>query len=212
LSLRRCAPQEAALVGVPGVAIAQSASQIVVEGNRRVEAETIRSYFALAPGERLDAAKIDAALKALYAARAYSRRQITPSGGRVIVVVIQRGDQSRRLRRQSQGKDEQLQAEVQSRPRGHISRAIVQAGLAQRIIEIYQHGGRYDVRVEPKIIELPNGRVDLVFEISEGAKTGVAKINFVGNNAFCFCRAFFDWYNHQHHHSGIGWLTPGNPP
>ena len=54
----------------------------------------------------------------------------------------------------------------------------------QRIIEIYRRNGRFDVRVEPKIIELPNNRVDLVFEINEGDKTGVKKIIFVGNNAY----------------------------
>ena len=44
-----------------------AATSIVVEGNRRVEADTIRSYFKVAPGERIDAAKIDSAIKALYA-------------------------------------------------------------------------------------------------------------------------------------------------
>ncbi len=47
--------------------LAQTASSIVVEGNRRVEADTIRSYFKTSAGDRLDAAKIDAGLKALYA-------------------------------------------------------------------------------------------------------------------------------------------------
>jgi len=176
-----------ALVAETGVANAQSSPQVVVEGNRRVEAETIRSYFRLAPGERLDAAKIDSALKSLYATGLFQDVRITPSGGRIIVVVIENAvinrvafEGNRKL------KDEQLLAEIQSRPRGTLSRAIVQADV-QRILEIYQHSGRYDVRVEPKIIELPNGRVDLVFEISEGAKTGVAKIIFVGN------RAYSDW-------------------
>ena len=54
----------------------------------------------------------------------------------------------------------------------------------QRIVEIYRRNGRFDVRVEPKIIELPNNRVDLVFEINEGDKTGVKKIIFVGNKAY----------------------------
>jgi outer membrane protein insertion porin family len=54
----------------------------------------------------------------------------------------------------------------------------------QRILEIYRAAGRYDIRVDPKIIELPNNRVDLVFEITEGPKTTVKRINFVGNNAF----------------------------
>ena len=175
------------VVGGTSAATAQSASQIVVQGNRRVEAETIRSYFALAPGERLDAARIDAALKALYATGLFQDVRITPSGGRIVVVVVENAVINRvALEGNRRLKDEQLLAEIQSRPRGTLSRPIVQADV-QRIIEIYQRSGRYDVRVEPKIIELPNGRVDLVFEISEGGKTGVAKINFVGN------RAYSDW-------------------
>jgi len=59
----------------------------------------------------------------------------------------------------------------------------VQADV-QRIIEIYHRTGRFDVTVVPKIIELPNNRVNLVFEINEGAKTGIKDINFVGARAF----------------------------
>ena len=80
-------------------------------------------------------------------------------------------------------KDDQLKTEVQSKPRGTLSRPTVQADV-QRIIEIYHRSGRFDVRVEPKIIELPNNRVDLVFEINEGDKTGVKEIRFVGAKAF----------------------------
>ena len=54
----------------------------------------------------------------------------------------------------------------------------------QRIVEVYRRAGRYDIRVVPKIIELPNNRVDLVFEITEGQKTGVKRIDFVGNRAY----------------------------
>ncbi len=42
----------------------------------------------------------------------------------------------------------------------------------QRIIEVYHRNGRFDVTVVPKIIERPNNRVDLVFEVKEGEKTG----------------------------------------
>src|SRR4029078_8708849 len=79
--------------------------------------------------------------------------------------------------------DEQLNAEVESKPRGTLSRPTVQADV-QRIIEIYHRSGRFDVSVDPKIIELPNNRVDLVFEIKEGEKTGVKDIRFVGTKAF----------------------------
>ena len=77
-------------------------------------------------------------------------------------------------------KDEQLTAEVQSKPRGTLSRPTVQADV-QRIIEIYHRSGRFDISVTPKIIELPNNRVDLVFEIKEGEKTGVKDLRFVGS-------------------------------
>ncbi len=69
------------------------------------------------------------------------------------------------------------------RARGTLSRAMVQSDTA-RITEIYRRNGRYDVKVEPKIIEQPNNRVDLVFEVTEGAKTTVKSIEFVGNQAF----------------------------
>ncbi len=84
-------------------------------------------------------------------------------------------------------KDEQLTAEVQSKPRGTFSRPMVQSD-ALRIAEIYRRSGRYDVRVNPQIIEQPNNRVDLVFEVNEGVKTGVRSIEFIGNNAYSASR------------------------
>jgi outer membrane protein insertion porin family len=165
------------------VAVAQSL-RIDVEGNRRVEADTIRSYFRVAPGERLDSGKIDSALKGLYATGLFQDVRITPGVNRILVTVVENSVINRvQFEGNKKAKDEQLAQEVQSKPRGTFSRALVQADV-QRIIEVYQRSGRYDVRVTPKIIELPNGRVDLIFEIDEGAKTGVAKIVFVGNKHF----------------------------
>ncbi len=160
------------------------AQTIVVEGNRRVEAETIRSYFRLGPGEQLDAAKIDSALKALYGTNLFQDVRINRAGGRVVVVVVENPVINRvAFEGNKRAKDEQLASEIQSKPRGTFSRATVQSDVA-RIIELYQRSGRYDVTVEPKIIELPNSRVDLVFEVREGIKTGVRKIIFVGNRSY----------------------------
>ncbi len=80
-------------------------------------------------------------------------------------------------------KDEQLSAEIQSKPRGTFSRPMVQSD-ALRIAEIYRRSGRYDVHVTPEVIEQPNNRVDLVFTIAEGQKTGVKSIDFVGNTTY----------------------------
>jgi outer membrane protein insertion porin family len=165
-------------------AVAQPATSIVVEGNRRVEADTIRSYFHVNPGERLDSYKIDQAIKALYATGLFQDVRINPSAGRLVVSVVENPVINRvAFEGNKKIKDEQLGVEVQSKPRGTLSRPTVQSDV-QRLVDIYRRNGRFDVRVDPKIIELPNNRVDLVFEIKEGEKTGVKKIRFVGNKAY----------------------------
>jgi len=163
---------------------ALTADSIVVEGNRRVEANTIRSYFKVAPGEHLDAAKIDAALKALYASGLFEDIRISRSGGRLVVTVVEAPVIDRlAFEGNKRVKDDQLQQEIQSKTRGTLSRATVQADV-QRIIEVYHRSGRFDVKVVPKIIQRPNNRVDLIFEVNEGEKTGVRSIVFVGNRAY----------------------------
>jgi outer membrane protein insertion porin family len=161
-----------------------SASNIVVQGNRRVEADTVRAYFKAGPGEHLDAAKIDAALKALYASGLFDDVHITQSGGRIIVTVVESPVINRlAFEGNHRMKDEQLQEEIQSKARDSLSRARVQADT-QRIIDVYHRNGRFDVSVVPQIIERPNNRVDLIFLVKEGEKTGVKSINFVGNKSY----------------------------
>ena len=127
------------------------------------------------PGDRLDAAKIDDGLKALYATGLFQDVRISQAGGRLVVTVVENPVINRvAFEGNKKVKDEQLKAEIQSKPRGTLSRPMVQADV-QRIVEIYHRSGRYDIRVDPKIIELPNNRVDLVFEINEGDKTGVSE-------------------------------------
>lgn len=171
-----------ALIAQP--AHAQAPSTIVVEGNRRVESETIRSYFKPGPAGRLDQARVDDGLKALIETGLFQDVRISQPGGRVVVTVVENPVIGRvAFEGNKKVKDEQLTAEVQSKPRGTLSRPLVQAD-AQRIAEIYRRSGRYDVNVVPEIIEQPNNRVDLVFTVTEGGKTGVKTINFIGNEAF----------------------------
>jgi outer membrane protein insertion porin family len=141
-----------------------------VEGNRRIEADTIRSYFKPGPGGRLDSARIDDGLKALIETGLFQDVKINQAGGRLVVVVVENPVIGRvAFEGNKKVKDEQLQAEVQSKARGTLSRAMVQSDTA-RITEIYRRNGRYDVKVEPKIIDQPNNRVDLVFEVTEARR------------------------------------------
>src|ERR1700741_3810045 len=171
-------------VASSGAALAQTVSSIEVEGNRRIEADTVRSYFKPGPGGRLAAAAIDAGLKTLIETGLFQDVRIDPRGGRIVVVVVENPVLGRVVfEGNKKVKDEQLSAEVQSKPRGTLSRPMVQSD-AQRIADIYRHSGRYDVTVVPEIIEQPNNRVDLIFTIVEGVKTGVRSIEFVGNNFY----------------------------
>jgi outer membrane protein insertion porin family len=166
------------------VASAQVINAIVVQGNRRVDVEAIRGYIQIKPGDRADPSKIDDALKALYNTGLFEDVKINVSGGRLIVTVIENAVIDRVIfEGNKKVKDETLNSEIQSKSRGPLNRNAVQADV-QRIIEVYRRSGRYDVRVEPKIIERKTGRVDLVFEINEGEKTAIKKIVFVGNKAY----------------------------
>jgi outer membrane protein insertion porin family len=178
------APVGLGLVSVVTATQAQAQANIVVVGNRRVDADTIRSYFRVGPGEVLDQARIDEAVKQMFATGFFEDVRVARSGGRLVVTVVENlvinrvaFEGNRRIN------DDQLRGEVQSKPRGPFSRAIVQADV-QRILEVYRRAGRFDIRVEPKTIDQPNGRVDLVFEITEGEKSGVKSIRFIGNTAF----------------------------
>jgi len=172
------------VVVIASPAVAQSVSSIQVEGNRRVEVETIRSYFKPGPGGRLDQASIDDGLKALIETGLFQDVRISQPGGHLLVTVVENPVIGRiAFEGNKKVKDEQLTAEIQSKPRGTLSRPMVQSD-AQRIAEIYRRSGRYDVSVNPEIIEQPNNRVDLVFTITEGGKTGVKSVDFIGNNAY----------------------------
>src|ERR1700759_3316786 len=180
------APVAASLAAmlVPSPAAAQTVATIQVEGNRRVEVETIRSYFKPGPGGRLDQGAIDDGLKALIETGLFQDVRINNAGGHLVVTVVENPVIGRvAFEGNKKVKDEQLSAEIQSKPRGTFSRPMVQSDT-QRIVEIYRHSGRYDVSVTPEIIEQPNNRVDLIFTITEGAKTAVKSIDFVGNSYY----------------------------
>ena len=177
----------AATVGA-GLASSQASAQTVdsieVEGNRRVETATIRSYFKPGPGGKLDQGHIDDGLKGLIETGLFQDVKINQAGGRIVVTVVENPVIGRvAFEGNKKIKDEQLSSEVQSKPRGTLSRPMVQSD-AQRIADIYRHSGRYDVTVVPEIIEQPNNRVDLIFTITEGKKTGINSIEFVGNSVY----------------------------
>jgi len=179
-----------AAVSVAGstAASAQTITAVDVVGNQRVDADTIRSYVKIRPGERADAQRIDEALRTLYGIGLFEDVNIRLQGSRLVVTVREAQVVNRVVFEGNRRvKDDVLNAEVQSKARAALSRATVQADV-QRIIEVYRRSGRYDVTVEPQIIDRPNNRVDLIFLVKEGDKTTIRTINFTGNNVFSSSR------------------------
>ena len=166
----------ASLVSLAPLAHAQT---IVVQGNRRVDAEAVRSYFT--GGSQ---AQVNQAVKDLYATGQFSNVSVRRDGGRIIVSVSENNSINRVVfEGNTKLKAEVLTSEVQSKSRGAYSPAAVQADV-QRILEIYRRTGRAAATVTSRTVDLPNGRIDVVFTIVEGDKTGVKAINFVGNQVF----------------------------
>src|SRR6516165_10763711 len=172
-----------ATLGLPAIA-AQPREVIVVEGNQRIDADTVRSYFHPLPDGHYDDAARDAGLKALIATHLFDKVSIERAGDRWVVHLVEAKVLGRvAFEGNKRIKDGDLEAVVQSKARGSLQRATVQADVV-RIVEAYRHVGRDDVLVVPEIIDRGNDRVDLVYNIAEGKKTTVRQINFVGNHAF----------------------------
>lgn len=165
-------------------ALAETVGQIIVTGNKRVDAETIRTYVSVKAGRPFGAANIDESLQALYATGLFADVKIVRQGNNLVVSVVENPIINKvAFEGNKKLTDEQLQSIVESQPRSVMTRAKVQ-GDVQRILEAYRRSGRFRASVDPKTIELADNRVDLVFEIDEGDKTGVASISFIGNKAF----------------------------
>ncbi|MET1028377.1 MAG: outer membrane protein assembly factor BamA, partial [Dongiaceae bacterium] len=158
--------------------------EIRVEGNQRIEPETIRSYMQINPGDPFDALKIDQALKNLFATGLFADVNMRRDGN-ALVVAVKENPIINRLQFEGNKRidDDALNAEVQLRPRVVYTQARVQQDV-KRILDLYRRSGRFAATVEPKIIKLDQNRVNLVFEIHEGEITQVRRIDFVGNKVF----------------------------
>ena len=184
------APARAALAqdAVTQVPVQAEQRQLVrtiqVQGNQRVEPNTVASYLLFAPGDPISAERIDLSLKTLYATGLFADVVIDPRDGNVLITVVENPIINRVVfEGNSALKTDKITDEIEAEPRSIFSRASVQSDV-QRIVELYRQSGRFAAQVEPKVVQQPQNRVDLIFEITEGPTTGVKRINFIGNNEF----------------------------
>ncbi|NKB57045.1 MAG: outer membrane protein assembly factor BamA [Alphaproteobacteria bacterium] len=173
--LRRSTPVRP---GLPVVA------EIVVEGTQRIEPETVRSYMLIKEGDPLDPDRINQSLKGLFSTGLFADVTLRREGDVIFVRVVE-NPIINRIAFEGDKKLEQevLRNEVQLRPRIVYTRTRVQNDV-KRILDLYRRTGRFAATVEPKVVQLPQNRVDLIFEIDEGPLTGIRRISFIGNREF----------------------------
>ena len=157
----------------PAAARAGTIADVRIEGIQRIEPETVRSYLLLQPGDAWDVERVDRSLKALFATGLFADVKLIREGNTLVVRVVENPIINRiAFEGNSKIADKDLNAEVQARARVVYTRTRVQNDV-RRILELYRRQGRFAATVEPKIIQLPENRVDVVFEINEGPSTGI---------------------------------------
>ncbi len=167
----------ALLIGFAAPAFA--APEVVVVGNTRGDSEMIRSYFS-----GTSPAEIEQGVEALRNTGRFSSVSAKREGDRVVVRVSESNIINQvAFEGNSKVKTEMLQSEVRTRSRGSFNPEVANADVA-RLQEIYKRSGRAGAKITYRTVELPNGRIDVVFTIVEGEKTGVKEIKFVGNKVY----------------------------
>jgi len=157
---------------------------LLVEGNQRVEADTILSYSLIQVGDLPDSRLINLTIQTLFSTGLFSDVDVGVDGRTMVIRVEENPIINRVILEGNRAiADDRIQEETELQARAIFTRARVQSDV-QRILEVYRRAGRFAAQVTPKIVELPQNRVDLVYEISEGPVTGVRRINFVGNETF----------------------------
>ena len=177
------APQSApaAPVAAPQADPIQS---VTVVGTQRLEADTVRSYIRLRVGTNWSQVAADQALKDLYATELFADVAIRNNAGAVVIEVKENPVVNRIiLEGNKRLKNDKIEPEIKLAPRQIYSRSKVRADVA-RIVELYKRQGRFAATIEPKLVQLDQNRVDIVFEITEGPKSKVQQINIIGNEKF----------------------------
>ena len=157
---------------------------IVIKGTERLEPDTVRSYINLDVGDTYDRDRLDKALKEIYASELFADATILDDNGTLTITVKENPVINRILVEGAKRvKEEKVREEIKMQPRQIFTRSKARADVG-RILEVYRRSGRFSAAVEPKIVQLDQNRVDLVFEISEGSKSKVRQINILGNARF----------------------------
>lgn len=166
------------------VALGETLNNVSIQGTARIENQTVLNYLNLKTGENISDTDLDNATKTLFATGLFSNVSIKMTDGHLNINVVENPivhnvyfEGNKKL------DDEALKSEIMLKPRTVYTLNKIQ-GDADRLLEVYKRSGRFGATVNPKIIKKDQNRVDVVFEIDEGNKTTVKRINMIGNSKF----------------------------
>lgn len=173
-----------ALLTTSSVAEAAVVRRISVQGNQRVDIETIRSYVTVKPGRSFSSFEINESLKQLFATGMFSDVQVYRSGSALIVKVVENPTVNEVIFKGNKRlKDARLKGIVQLSGRAIFTDGKLQSDV-ERIKEAYRRTGRNAATVDGRVISLTNNRANVVYDIVEGDRTKITDINFIGNNTY----------------------------
>ena len=176
----------AAIISIGSTVWAQefNFSSIEVDGNRRIETSTIISYANLSIGKTVSASEISAAYQEVADSGLFEDIEFIPQGRRLVIKVQEYPTISKvAFEGNDKLKDDVLAQIVSAKSRRVFNPMKVEEDK-ERIAQAYADMGRLASRVTPKIIRLPDNRVNLVFEIFEGGVVEIERIGFVGNKSY----------------------------
>jgi outer membrane protein insertion porin family len=170
------APQELFAVG-----------DIRVEGLQRISEGTVFNYLPVSIGDRLDQRRVGEAMRALYATGFFRDVELRRDGNTLLVVVIERPSIAKfEIKGNKDIKTEDLQKSLRNvgLATGKTFDRSVLDEVKQYLTDQYFSRGKYAVRVDTKITELPGNKVDVIVDIKEGKRAKIEQINLVGNTKF----------------------------
>ncbi len=157
---------------------------IVVSGNERIETGTIQSYMVVQPGDPFDPDRINDSLKTLYATGLFKNVTITRDGNNLDVAVVENPTVDQVF---FQGNkvitDKDAGDAIGLKPRSVFTTAAAEADR-RTLLDLYAKKGYFNASVTPAIIQLPDNRVNVVFQCVDGNQTLISQITFIGNAHF----------------------------
>ena len=172
------------VINFENFAFAKSSLDIEISGLQRVEQSSILSYFSDLKNDKNIFQNIDKIKKILRETEYFSEVEIVVKNNKLLVNLQENPIiYETKFVGNKKISDEILTAETILKKRSIYTKSKLQADI-KRINEIYIKSGRFLAKIEPKIIQKEQNRIELIYEIDEGPKAKIGEIYFIGNSAF----------------------------